>query len=155
MIRRDVFRMTAAGLALCSAWTLAQAQERGTMDEAKAMAQRALEHVKKVGTEKAFNDFTNDKENWNKKDIYIFANNMTGQQFAHGANAKQVGKNFWEVKDADGKLLFQEFSAAAAKGGGWVEYQWAHPQTKKIEAKASYIVKIPGSDYYLGAGAYK
>jgi hypothetical protein len=39
----------------------AQAQERGTKDEAKALADAAWEHVKKVGEEKAFQDFTHDK----------------------------------------------------------------------------------------------
>jgi len=155
MIRRDVCRVAAAGFALCSAWTLAFAQERGTPDEAKTLVLKAMEHIKKVGNDKAFDEFTNDKANWVKKDVYLFVLTMKGDQIAHGANAKQIGKNFWEFKDPNGKLIFQEFAAAAAKGGGWVDYEWAHPQTKKLEAKTSYIAKVPSSDIYVGAGAYK
>jgi cytochrome c len=155
MIRRQFCQvfLAASFAAICS--SPAVAQERGNFDDAKAMMSKALAHIKKVGTDTAFKDFTNDKANWNYKDIYIFALDMKGNQLAHGANAKQVGKNFWEFKDANGKLLFQEFAAAAAKGGGDVEYQWAHPVTKKVETKISHIEKVAGTDFYIGAGAYK
>jgi cytochrome c len=155
MIRRDIARLVLMGFALGAAAMPAFSQERGTFEEAKAMVTKGLAHIKKVGPEAAFKDFTEDKTNWNNKDIYIFALDMKNNQFAHGANAKQVGKNFNDFKDANGKLLFQEFAAIAAKGGGNVEYQWAHPTTKKIEDKVSYIAKVPSTDYYIGAGAYK
>jgi peroxiredoxin len=56
------------GLLSVNAW----AQEFGTRDEAKAMVDAAVEHVKKVGSDQAFKDFTN-KENkaWQKKDLSI------------------------------------------------------------------------------------
>jgi signal transduction histidine kinase len=133
----------------------AVAQERGTFDEAKALVNKGLAHVKKVGNEAAFKDFTEDKANWTNKDIYIFALDMKGNQVAHGFNTKQIGKNFWEFRDAGGKLAIQEFTAAAAKGTGIVEYYWAHPTSKKVEPKVAYIARITGTDYYIGAGAYK
>jgi signal transduction histidine kinase len=114
-----------------------------------------LAHIKKVGTEAAFKDFTEDKANWINKDIYFFVFDMKGNTMAHGLSAKQVGKNFWNFKDVDGRLIFQEFTAAAVKGTGTVEYHWTHPTTQKIETKISYIAKVPGADYYIGAGAYK
>lgn len=131
------------------------AQDRGTPDDAKAMVAQALEHIKKVGMEQAFKDFNEDKANWVKKDVYMFAITMKGHQAVHGVNPKMIGKDVWEVRDANGKAFFQDFSAVAAKGGGWVEYEWAHPQTKKIETKQSYVVRVPNTDYYIGAGAYK
>ena len=36
------------------------AQDHGTKDEAKSLVNAALVHIKKVGTEQAFKDFTND-----------------------------------------------------------------------------------------------
>ncbi|MBY0574681.1 MAG: cache domain-containing protein [Undibacterium sp.] len=131
------------------------AQERGSFEEAKSLVNKGLEHVKKVGIDVAFKDFTEDKEHWVVKDIYLFALDMKGNQKAHGFNAKQIGKNMWDFKDANGKLMFQEFTAAAQKGKGTVEYEWTHPTTKKIESKQSYIVRIPNTEYYIGAGAYK
>jgi signal transduction histidine kinase len=137
----------------CSAPVIAQ--ERGTLDEAKALVNKGLAHIKKVGTEAAFKDFTEDKANWTNKDLYIFGLDMKGTQLAHGGNAKLVGKNLWDFKDAAGKLFYQEFAATASKGTGTVEYFFVNPITKKVEPKVSYVAKITGTDYYIGSGAYK
>jgi cytochrome c len=140
------------GLLSVNAW----AQEFGTRDEAKAMVDAAVEHVKKVGSDQAFKDFTN-KENkaWQKKDLYVFAYTSAGVNVAHGANDKLVGKNLIELKDPNGKLLIQELRDTAKKGGGWVEYDWPHPQTKKIESKVSYTRMMTNFDGFVGVGVYR
>ncbi|MFN7855209.1 MAG: cache domain-containing protein [Acidovorax sp.] len=140
------------GLLSANAW----AQEFGTRDEAKAMVDAAVEHVKKVGSDQAFKDFTN-KENkaWQKKDLYVFAYTSEGVNVAHGANDKLVGKNLIELKDPNGKPLIQELRDTAKKGGGWVEYDWPHPQTKKIESKVSYTRMMTNFDGFVGVGVYR
>jgi cytochrome c len=42
-----------------------------------------------------------------------------------------------------------------AKAGktGWVDYKWANPQTKKVEPKSSYMMKV--GDVIVGVGIYK
>ena len=132
------------------------AQENGTKDEAKAMVEAAVAHVKKVGPEKAFKDFTEDKANWSKKDLYVFAYNLKGENVAHGANPKLIGKNLLELKDPNGKTLIAEMvQVVSSKGAGWVEYEWPHPQTKKVESKISYVKKMENYDGFLGVGAYR
>lgn len=144
-----------AGLVLSlsgAAW----AQEHGTRDEAKTMVDAAVEHVKKVGPDQAFKDFS-DKSNkaWQKKDLYVFAYNMEGVNMGHGANDKLIGKNLIELKDPNGKFLIQELRATAQKGGGWVEYDWPHPQTKKLESKVSFVRKLVNFDGFVGVGVYR
>jgi cytochrome c len=133
-----------------------QAQENGSRDEAKSMVESAVEHVKKSGPEQAFKDFT-DKGNttWHKKDLYVFAYTMAGVNVAHGANDKLVGKDLIALKDPEGKLLIKELRDTAAKGGGWVEYEWPHPQSKKIESKISYAKKLVNYDGFVGVGVYR
>lgn len=134
----------------------AHAQEHGTKDEAKALAEAAVVHVKKVGNDQAFKDFTGDKANWTKKDLYVFVNDMKGYTVAHGANEKLIGKNFIEIKDQNGRLFIKDMGTLAmTKGSGWIEYDWVHPQTKKAEAKASYIIKLEKFDGYVGVGVYR
>ena len=134
----------------------ALAQEKGTKDEAKALAEQAAAHVKKVGPDQAFKDFTTDKANWNKKDMYVFALDMKGLTVAHGANDKLVGKSMMELKDQNGKLFIKEMAEIAkTKGSGWVEYDWAHPQTKKVEGKVTYALKLSNFDGYVGVGVYR
>ena len=147
--------MLALALAFMSAADRAD-EERGTRDEAKSMVDAAVEHAKKVGPEQAFKDFT-DKSNktWQKKDLYVFAYNMEGVNVGHGANDKLVGNNLIELKDPNGKPLIQELRDVARKGGGWVDYDWPHPQTKKIESKASYVRKLQNYDGFVGVGVYR
>jgi cytochrome c len=134
----------------------AQAQDKGTKDEAKAFAEMAVAHAKAVGPEKAFQDFTTDKAKWNKKDLYVFAMDMKGLTMAHGANEKLVGKNMMELKDQNGKLFVKEMTEVAKnKGSGWVEYDWAHPQTKKVEGKVTYALKLPNYDGLVAVGVYR
>ena len=54
------------------------------------------------------------------------------------------------------KEIIKEFTAVSTgKGKGWVDYEWAHPQTKKVESKSTYAVKLPGYDGWVGVGIYR
>lgn len=147
--------LLAAGLSGAAGATGAL-DERGTREEARAMVDAAVEHVKKVGPEQAFKDFT-DKANatWHKKDLYVFAYTRDGVNVAHGANERLVGKNLIEVRDPNGKFLIKALRDAALAGGGWVEYEWPHPLTKRVEAKASYVRQTVNYDGWLGVGVYR
>ena len=136
-----------------AATTWAADPARGSKEEAKALAEAAAAHVNKVGGDQAFKDFADPK--WHPKDLYVFAQNMDAVMLYHGANEKLVGKNFSEVKDSAGKEFGKEMIATAKKGAGWVDYQWAHPATKKVEDKTSYVVRINQPDGYVGVGVYR
>ncbi len=153
---RILLRWIVAAIAALGLSAVAPAQERGSRDEARAMVDAAVEHLKKVGPEQAFKDFT-DKSNpaWHKKDLYVFAYTSQGVNVAHGVNEKLVGKNLIETTDPNGKFLIRELRDAAARGGGWVEYEWPHPQTRKVEAKTSYVRKTIGFDGFVGVGVYQ
>ncbi len=129
----------------------------GTKDEAVAMAKAAVSHIKDVGAEQAYKDF-NDAGNaaWHKKDLYVFVTRYDGTTLANGANVKLVGKDVSGLKDQDGKPFIADMIALARKSGsGWVDYSWPHPETRKPQAKASYVVATPGNDAALGVGIYR
>jgi cytochrome c len=133
-----------------------QAEERGTAAEAKAMAEKAIAHMKAAGKEKALADFTAKDTGWQSKDLYVFAITYDGDVQAHGANKALVGKNLLVLKDPSGKSFIKEFAEIAkSKGSGWVDYQFSDPQTKKNLPKTSYIIKWPAGDGYVGVGVYK
>ena len=137
-------------------FSVAYAQEKGTREEAKVMVEAAIEHAKKVGPEQAFKDFSDKSNaNWQKKDLYIFAYTMDGVNVAHGANEKLIGKNLLEMKDPNGKFLVKELRDASNKNGDWVDYNWPHPETKKVESKTSYSKKLANYDGFVGVGVYK
>ena len=131
------------------------AQDRGTKEEAKALTVAALAHIKKVGPEQAFKDFTSDKASWVKKDLYVVAQSAVGGVVAHATNEKLVGKNLIDVKDQNGKLFVRELIEVGMKGEGWVDYDWVNPVSKKIEGKSSYVKRIPGYEGVVLVGVYR
>lgn len=134
----------------------AVAQDHGSKAEATAMVQAALAHVQKVGTEQAFKDFTEDKGGWVKKDLYIVAMKHDGIMVAHGANAKLVGKPQIDLQDASGREFVKDLiKTSKTSGSGWIDYEWPHPQTKKIAAKSLYVTRVPGFDGFVGVGVYR
>ena len=150
-----IHRRTALVLALLSLAGTAFAQERGTKDEAKALADSAFEHIKKVGPEKAYKDFTTDKAAWNKKDLYVMVYDDKAVALAHGANEKLVGKDMSAIKDASGVPIVTGMVALAAKGGGWFDYDWPDPITKKLMGKSTYARKQPNGEGFIGVGIYR
>lgn len=150
-------RHVAAAFALSALLALpALAQDRGTRDEAKALNDAAVAHIKKVGLDQAVKDFTTDRSKWMPKDLYPFVQDFGGVMRFH-LNDKMIGKNFSDVKDASGKEFAKEMLSVAKspKTNGWVDYEWTHPATKKIEDKTSYIQRVPGAELFVGVGIYR
>lgn len=157
MNNRWTHTIAATVLALSATTTLAQ--ERGSKADAQKMVDAALAHVKAVGAEKAFEDFSspaNAADQWHVKDVYLFCYSMSGKNTCHGANKALIGKDLGDLKTADGQPLIKNMaSLVSSKGKGWIDYKWPHPQTKVVEDKSAYVAKIPGSDTFLGAGIYR
>lgn len=152
----SILKKFALSLAIVMATFGAHAQERGSADQAKALVDKGLAHIKAVGVDKAGEDFTAKDGKWQDKDLYVFVQKLDGTMVAHGGNKGLIGKNHFELKDANGKLFVKEMiDVAKSKGSGWVDYMWTSPATKKVEAKSTFITKIPGFDGYIGVGIYK
>jgi signal transduction histidine kinase len=125
----------------------------GTEEEAKALVKKAIAYVKEVGKEKALAEFSNLKGKFIDRDLYIFVYDLNGTVLAHGQNPKLIGKNLYNVKDADGKEYVKErIELVKAKGSGWQEYKFMNPLTKKIERKRAYVELY--QDMIIGCGAY-
>jgi hypothetical protein len=132
------------------------ADEKGNADQAQAMTKKAVAHFKSVGKEKAFADFSDPaNKQFHDRDLYVMAYDLTGNNMAHGANSKLIGKNLLEIKDADDKFIIKEMikTATTGKGSGWVEYKWPNPVTKALEPKSTYVEKV--DTYFIGVGIYK
>ena len=129
----------------------AHAGDAGTLEEAKAMSLRAADFLRQEGPEKAFPVFNAKDGPFHDRDLYVMVYDNTGLNVAHGANAALIGKQLIDLKDTDGKPLIREL--VSVKDQGFVEYKWPNPITRKIEQKATYVVRV--GDYLVGVGAYK
>ncbi len=135
--------------------TYAADENAAAKKQAVDLVDKAVAHIKKVGTEKAFKDFTDKNGGFVDGSYYIFVVDFKGLTLAHGGNPALVGQSMFELKDADGKFFIQEFiKVAKEKGTAWVDYKWSNPTTKKVEPKSTYVKSYAGSDYFLGCGIY-
>ncbi len=90
-----------------------------------------------------------------KGPLYVFVGTFDGRMLADPFSKGLLEQNLLEVKDTNGKFLFQEMIAVAKnQGEGWVDYSWPYPGTKEAAPKRSYIKRIPSQDIWLAAGYY-
>lgn len=128
--------------------------ERATAKEAEAMVKKAVAYIKANGKEKAFAEFDNHQGKFTVKDLYITVYDLNGKCLAHGQNAKMVGKDLIQLKDADGKFLIKErMETAKTNGKGWQDYKYTNPLSKSIEQKTTYFEKY--EDIVVAGGVYK
>jgi hypothetical protein len=134
---------------------IAQAQDRGTPAEAKAMVKKAVAYVKEVGRDQALVEFNNPKGKFIYKDLYIYAGTIEDAvTLAHPFTPALIGKNMMNLKDADGKPFIKEKNEMGKKyGGGEISYRWTHPQSKKVEMKYLYFEVVDGLT--INCGYYK
>jgi cytochrome c len=133
----------------------ALAQDRGKPEEAKALVKKAVAFLKSEGKEKGLVQIKNPQGPFIYKDLYVYASSMDGTNLGHPYTPAMLGKNYMNLKDADGKLFVKEMvETAKAKGSGTLIYRWTNPQTKKVEKKHSYFEIVPGMDVILTCGYY-
>ena len=124
-------------------------------DDAVSMVKKGVAAIKSGGKDKAYAEFS-DKANaaWRVHDLYLVVYGLDGTVFAHGANAKMIGKNLIDLKDIDGKAFVKErVELAKAKGTFWQDYKFTNPETKKIEPKEMYCERL--DDTVVCGGVYK
>jgi signal transduction histidine kinase len=149
-----VRNVTVAAVAAMLMAGAAVAGERGTPEEAKALAEKAAQHMREVGAEKAMADFEDPAAGYIDRDLFVVCYSPDAKVIcAHGVPALR-GRDANAFKDADGKEFGKAIiSLAKDSGSGWVEYRMTNPISKKVEAKASYVLQA--GDYVVFVGAYK
>jgi cytochrome c len=126
-----------------------------TLEEAKALGEKAAAYVKANGKDKAIAEFNNPTGLWVKGSLYVVLQDFKGVVLANGGNTGLVGQNHFELKDPNGKYFVKESVEIAKKGSGWLEYSWVNPITKKVQPKKSWIQRVEGMDVYTNCGLFQ
>jgi cytochrome c len=123
-------------------------------DAAKAMVKKAAAYVKYQGKEKAIAEISKPRGMFDRGELYVFAYDLQGVMVAHPKNPALIGQNLIAVPDDDGKLFRKEIvEKAKNRGSGWVDYVYLNPETKEMEHKTTYLLKV--GDIILCCGAYR
>lgn len=136
-------------------WAVDASADMATPDEAKALSEKAAATVNDTGKEKAFAAFTDEKGDFQEKDLYVFCLDMEGVVLFHAKKPQLVGKNLLEFNKY-GDFLFKEMieTAKSEAAAGWVDYKWPYPGTEDVRDKTSYVVTNK-EGFFCGVGAYK
>ena len=126
-----------------------------TEKDAIAMAERGAALMKAKGKAEMMKKINAKDPDFVQGELYVDMRDIkTGIVLAHPYNPSIVGKDLTDVPDANGKKYRREIiELAAAKGKGWVDYQYKNPTSGKIEPKTTYILRV--DDVVLEAGIYK
>ena len=80
---------------------------------------------------------------WKSDSTFLMLLAPNGDVLVHGGDPTAENRNISEIEDDQGKKVGQELLAAAAQGGGFVDYQWDDPNQPDDEIlKTSYAVDI-------------
>ncbi len=136
-------------LKFATAAVLAVSLQAGTAlaDEcasAQTLTDKAIDHYKAVGKEKAFADFMNkDNPDWVNGELYVIVSTMEGIFKAHAINPKLIDNpSLPALKDTNGVMIIQEMIKTGKENGangGWAKYTWTHPVTKKLAPKQTWV----------------
>lgn len=126
-----------------------------TPAEAEAMVKKALDYFKANGKEKTIEALNDPHGQFMQGELYAFMFDFDINCLAHPANPKLVGKNLSDLKDAEGRTFMKDMAEKAKAGGGWTDYKWTNPETKKIQDKSSYALPVEGQNLFIGCGIYK
>ncbi|MES9968130.1 MAG: cache domain-containing protein, partial [Sedimenticola sp.] len=87
-------------------------------------------------------------------DGYFFVYDRSGVNLVHPILGDIVGRNLYDLQDANGDYVIRNLLSIAAQGGGFHRYLWNKPSTGKDEDKLSYAVELPRWRWMLGTGLY-
>jgi cytochrome c len=122
----------------------ALAAGNASRDEASAMVKKGVAFIKAHGVEKGYAAISDKAGPFIDRDLYLVVYGLDGKCLAHGANAKQIGRDLIDLTDIDGKYFVKErVTLARAKPAGfWQEYKFTNPVSKKVEPKVMYCEKL-------------
>ena len=126
---------------------------QGSADEALALVRRAVELYQSEG-QGALARLTDGKSGFSDRDMYVFAFDRQGVYRAFAGKADKIGTAVRDNPGVDGDKLVADAFEQAARGGGWVDYDFANPQTGAVDLKTSYVEAVT-PDLVLGCGVYK
>jgi cytochrome c len=152
IMKRVVCGLVMVSLVVLGAAYVAQAI---TPEQAKATVEKAIAYWKANGKDKAVTEFHNPNSQFRNGDLYVGAVRFDGHVLVNGGNPKLAGLNLLEQKDPNGKYFIKEDIEVAKKGGGWVEYSWINPATKKVQPRKVFVQKVPGEDIFISCGIFQ
>jgi hypothetical protein len=156
-MRGNLFASALAVLVVVWYGGLANAQQSGTADGARAMLDRAIAALKTEFKDVVLSEF-NDKNNkqYHDRDLYVFCNNMSDGKVTAHTNAALVGTDIRDQKVKDdplGQRIYDAMKGTPEGSVATVNYNYPKPGTTEPVPKESFVTRV--GDQGCGVGHYK
>ena len=118
-------------------------------DAVRVFVNRAIAHVKAVGKERAFADFSSRVKGFVSGPLTIFAYDKDGVMLADGSSPVFVGQNLIKAKDSSGQFITKSIiDLALNQNTGWLGI------TNKNAYENLFVqhVDFPGGNFIIGSG---
>ena len=89
------------------------------------------------------------------KSKYYYIYKMDGTCISVPANRKLEGKNLIDLRDIKGQYVVRTMIDIASKGGGFNEWYYLNPKSKKIEKKIGYVIVYKPLNIFIGTAIYE
>ena len=139
--------------------------ESATKEECIAKVKEAAQMFNEQGLYASIAEINNKKGKFVWKNTYVFIFDLDGTLVARAYRQGGIGKNYLKWKDYGDppkQPIKEMVDLASNKGDGWVEYTFPKPEEFKKplderinSKKLSYIYRVPGKDFLVGAGIYE
>lgn len=85
---------------------------------------------------------------------YVFVDTYTGTEICNGVYPSYVGKNIWNLTDADGFKIIQQQTKIARTNinGGFLTHYWKKPNSTEAFEKLTFVRAIPDWNWVVGSG---
>jgi len=90
--------------------------------------------------------------NKGKEPGIFFIKSYDGVQILSVSKPELEGKDVSQFTDPDGIITHDLFMSTVNKSGGFADYSWFNPVTRKVHIKRSFIKGVPELQWYIGAG---
>lgn len=86
---------------------------------------------------------------------YFFIYDFSCVNVAHGTQKNLQGQNLYDYQDSHGNYVIRGLvDVVKSTGSGYYKYYWENPANGIDEMKISYVIQIPNTEYFIGAGFY-
>jgi hypothetical protein len=130
---------------------------QGSADEAQDMVARALQHIGEVGWERAVQAFHRPDGEFVDRDMFLFAVDASDRYVVAGFNPAAAGRNLHDMQIMTAAMAdhyLDSARAAAATGGGWIDYQLLNPGDGTTLDKSAYVADL-GDGAFIACGVLR
>ncbi|MBS0124426.1 cache domain-containing protein [Thetidibacter halocola] len=85
---------------------------------------------------------------------FFFVYDYAGNNLVSPRQTELINGNWWELRDAEGKPVVQEFIRTARGGAGYVEHLWPKPSTGEEGRMITYVTSFPSWRWAVGTGVF-